>query len=46
MLARGEPLVSPQGIALTGDGDLLVADAHARAIFRISPAGEIRRLGE
>ena len=44
--ARGEPLVSPQGIALGANGDLLVADAHAQTIFRVSGNGEIVPLGQ
>ena len=43
--ARGAPLVSPQGLASTDADELLVADAHARAIFRVTGSGEILPLG-
>ena len=43
-LVQGEPLVSPQGLAIDRQGNLLVADPHAQTIFRISLKGEITRL--
>jgi Mg-chelatase subunit ChlD/DNA-binding beta-propeller fold protein YncE len=40
------PLISPRGMDLTADGDLIVADIGANRVLRISPAGElIRSLG-
>ena len=41
---QGDPLVSPQGLAIDRQGNLLVADPHAQAIFKISPKGEITQL--
>ena len=40
-LLKGEPLVNPVGIALDGE-DVLVADPHAKVIFRIDPQGKIK----
>jgi hypothetical protein len=39
-------LKSPQGIAVDGKGNLLVADAHAKTIFQITPKGEVTPLGK
>jgi sugar lactone lactonase YvrE len=39
----GEPLVNPVGLGWRGD-DLLVADPRAKAVFQVSPAGEVTRL--
>ena len=43
---QGDPLVSPQGLAVDAKGNLLVADAHAKAIFLITPKGELSKLGQ
>jgi sugar lactone lactonase YvrE len=43
-LAKGGDLVSPEGIAVAPDGDLLVADPRARAVFRVTLRGEVRIL--
>ena len=38
--ATGEPLVKPVGLGALGNA-LLVADPHARAVFRVAPDGKI-----
>src|SRR3990172_41729 len=35
-LVKGDPLKSPQGIAVDAKGSLLVADAHAKTIFQVT----------
>ena len=42
VLAKGGPLVQPDGIALAPDGDLYVTDIDASALFRVAPPGGIR----
>ncbi|MCA8999805.1 MAG: hypothetical protein KDA80_22610, partial [Planctomycetaceae bacterium] len=39
-LAKGEPLNRPVGICLEGD-NFLIADPHAKDIFRITPDGKV-----
>ena len=44
-LVEGEPLKNPVGIAIDGNGHLLVADPHAKQLFEINPAtAEIKPL--
>jgi sugar lactone lactonase YvrE len=42
-LLAGEPLVSPVGLAKSG-ADLLVADPRAKAVIRVTPAGEASKV--
>lgn len=44
-LVTGEPLKSPVGVALL-NGDLLVADPHAKAVLRRTPDGKVGPLGQ
>ncbi len=39
-LVKGDPLKNPNGLAIDQKGDILVADPHAKAIFRVS-AGQV-----
>lgn len=42
---EGEPLMNPVGLAIDGNGNLLVADPHAKQLFEINVTnGEIRPL--
>ncbi len=40
-LAQGAPFKNPVGIALESDGNILVIDPHAKALFRVSPDGKV-----
>jgi len=40
-IVQGDPLVGPVGLAIEADGNFLVADPHAKKIFRVTPAGKI-----
>jgi hypothetical protein len=42
--ATSAQLAAPTGVAVTGDGGFLVADAAAHAIRRVSPGGTITRV--
>ena len=41
LLAGGAPLSDPRAVAVAPDGDLLVADGGAEAVFSIAPAGAL-----
>jgi glucose/arabinose dehydrogenase len=41
VLAQGDPLVSPQGLAIGPDNTLVVVDPQAGAIFRVTEEGEV-----
>jgi sugar lactone lactonase YvrE len=41
LLAAGAPLSDPWAVAVAGDGDLLVTDEGAEAVFSISPSGKL-----
>src|SRR5262245_55314768 len=40
-IVQGEPMRAPVGLALEADGNVLVADPHAKKIFRVSVEGRI-----
>jgi DNA-binding beta-propeller fold protein YncE len=43
-LAQGEPFVRPVGLAQEPNGNLLVADPHAKKLFRVTLEGKITTL--